>query len=302
MKNNERGITLVALVVTIIILIILATVSISMVLGQNGLINRARQAREMTINEQTSENGIYGQGEDYINSYLTGTTSSTISSNPTNPTTTYTAYTLGQEVTVGGEKFFVIEENDTTSKNTITLITKYNLNPSSNTQLNANNTTTTFPFCIFSIAEGKPYWYETGETSSKYPYDLNGVESEKATAYNKAVSYGLSKGGQGRLLTLSEAERLLLVSENIQKIINGQDYAQNPVESENYLRYWLGTAMNGDDPYCAMVNGWMGADSICIDYLPVGKDEGFVDENSFYVEDTCVGVRPVITVSKSLVS
>ena len=70
MLKGQKGITLVALVVTIIILIILATVSISMVLGQNGLINRARQAREMTINEQDNENAIYGQAEDYVDNYI----------------------------------------------------------------------------------------------------------------------------------------------------------------------------------------------------------------------------------------
>ncbi len=38
-KNlNERGITLIALVITVVILIILATVSINVVLGEGGLI------------------------------------------------------------------------------------------------------------------------------------------------------------------------------------------------------------------------------------------------------------------------
>ena len=50
MKNivNRRnsGITLIALVVTIVVLIILATVSINAVLGQNGIIGKAKQAKE----------------------------------------------------------------------------------------------------------------------------------------------------------------------------------------------------------------------------------------------------------------
>lgn len=45
MKNN-KGITLIALVVTIIVLLILAGVSIAMLTGQNGILNRAREARE----------------------------------------------------------------------------------------------------------------------------------------------------------------------------------------------------------------------------------------------------------------
>ena len=43
MKNN-KGITLIALVVTIIVLLILAGVSIAMLTGQNGILNRASQA------------------------------------------------------------------------------------------------------------------------------------------------------------------------------------------------------------------------------------------------------------------
>ncbi len=46
MKKN-KGVTLVALVVTIIILILLAGVSINLTLGENGLINKAKQAKEM---------------------------------------------------------------------------------------------------------------------------------------------------------------------------------------------------------------------------------------------------------------
>ena len=47
MKNN-KGITLVALVITIIVLLILAGVSISMVVGENGVLNRATNAAEKT--------------------------------------------------------------------------------------------------------------------------------------------------------------------------------------------------------------------------------------------------------------
>ena len=43
MKNN-KGITLIALVVTIIVLLILAGVSIAMLTGQNGILNRGQEA------------------------------------------------------------------------------------------------------------------------------------------------------------------------------------------------------------------------------------------------------------------
>ena len=45
---EERGITLVALVITIVILIILATVTINAAFGEGGIIKRAQQAKELT--------------------------------------------------------------------------------------------------------------------------------------------------------------------------------------------------------------------------------------------------------------
>ena len=54
-KNRQKGITLIALVVTIVVLIILATVSVNAVLGNNGIINRAQKARDSYSNSQKSE-------------------------------------------------------------------------------------------------------------------------------------------------------------------------------------------------------------------------------------------------------
>ena len=48
MLKNNRGITLIALVVTVIVLLILAGVSINMLTGQNGILNRASEAKENT--------------------------------------------------------------------------------------------------------------------------------------------------------------------------------------------------------------------------------------------------------------
>ena len=54
-KNRQKGITLIALVVTITVLIILATVSVNTVLGDNGIIKRAQKARDSYQNSSTSE-------------------------------------------------------------------------------------------------------------------------------------------------------------------------------------------------------------------------------------------------------
>lgn len=53
--KKQKGITLVALVVTIIVLIILAGISISLVLRENGIINLAQKARENYIDSETQE-------------------------------------------------------------------------------------------------------------------------------------------------------------------------------------------------------------------------------------------------------
>ena len=47
-KNKQRGITLIALVVTIIVLIILAGVSINMLIGDNGIITQSQTAKSKT--------------------------------------------------------------------------------------------------------------------------------------------------------------------------------------------------------------------------------------------------------------
>ena len=54
MKNN-KGITLVALVITIIVLLILAGVSISLVVGENGVLSRATGAAEKSKRSQMKE-------------------------------------------------------------------------------------------------------------------------------------------------------------------------------------------------------------------------------------------------------
>ena len=53
--KKQRGITLVALVITIIIIIILATVAINFLFGENGLITRAQQAAQMSDIENVRE-------------------------------------------------------------------------------------------------------------------------------------------------------------------------------------------------------------------------------------------------------
>ena len=71
MKNN-KGITIVALVVTIVVLLILAGVSINLVLGNNGVISKAKEAE--TKSGEASENDLNGMNRliDKMESLLGG--------------------------------------------------------------------------------------------------------------------------------------------------------------------------------------------------------------------------------------
>lgn len=74
MFKKENGITLVALVVTIIVLLILAGVAISLTVGNNGLFTRAQNAantwRQAEKNEADTMNGAVTQYDSIYNQYF----------------------------------------------------------------------------------------------------------------------------------------------------------------------------------------------------------------------------------------
>lgn len=85
MKNN-KGITLIALVVTIIVLLILAGVSIAMLTGQNGILNKASQASYESKLSNAAESMSYNVTEaitaHYNKKYVDGTTDTTAEETP----------------------------------------------------------------------------------------------------------------------------------------------------------------------------------------------------------------------------
>ena len=56
MKTNDKGITLIALMVTVIVTIILAGVALNAAVGENGLIQQAKERKEEVKTEQTKTN------------------------------------------------------------------------------------------------------------------------------------------------------------------------------------------------------------------------------------------------------
>ena len=75
LKNKqERGITLIALVVTIVVLLILAGVSISLVLNNNGVISKAKDAKNQYAEAQTNDEKQLNEVSDWIDTKVGDTT------------------------------------------------------------------------------------------------------------------------------------------------------------------------------------------------------------------------------------
>ena len=75
MKNkNQKGITLIALVITIIVLIILAGISINLLFGDNGIINKAKNAGEVSEKADIEEKLKLAYSSVVIDKYVDGIT------------------------------------------------------------------------------------------------------------------------------------------------------------------------------------------------------------------------------------
>ena len=73
-NKQEKGITLIALVVTIVVLLILAGVSLSLVLNNNGVISRAKEAKNRYAEAQTNEEKQLNEVSDWIKEAVGDTT------------------------------------------------------------------------------------------------------------------------------------------------------------------------------------------------------------------------------------
>ena len=75
LKNKqEKGITLIALVVTIVVLLILAGVSISLVLNNNGVISKSKDAKNQYAEAQTNDEKQLNEVSDWIDTKVGDTT------------------------------------------------------------------------------------------------------------------------------------------------------------------------------------------------------------------------------------
>ena len=281
--KNEKGITLVALVITIIVLLILAGVTLSMVMGNSGIFGKANIAKEQTqlsnaeetirlavlenkvksvsgdadaltndtlkteIGKKLTEQGYtvsgstvtyYGDKTIDIESYL-------------DKETTYTAYNVGDQVTVGGEKFYVIKASSA-SEEKVTLLAEKNIDT---TTLKQSDTANSISFANTN------YW----SSETVYPLNLNNYSSssiKETDAISIAKRYGTEKGGIGRLITYDEIN---LLPENL----------------KGNKSFWCGTAYSNSTVW---------------NYAGTSLTQ-FSVPSSYMV----AGVRPVIEISKSLI-
>ena len=72
--SNQTGITLIALVVTIVVLLILAGVSLNAIFSENGIIKRAKDAQNRMNNAQESDLNALNDLDKWIDNQVNGTT------------------------------------------------------------------------------------------------------------------------------------------------------------------------------------------------------------------------------------
>lgn len=100
-NKEEKGITLVALAVTIVVLVLIAGVNINLVLGDNGIVKKAQEAREKTEEAKANEENDFAGWNDSIDKILDD------SDNDANKMAKYFTYTVNEdtkEATVTGVK------------------------------------------------------------------------------------------------------------------------------------------------------------------------------------------------------
>lgn len=182
------------------------------------------------------------------------------------------SHEIGDEVTVGGEQFYILEWDN--NCDTVNLISKYNLNTAGTAQQNAAYGTTA---CAFSSTN---YW-SSSFTSS--PFNLNDFIGYTATdAIGKAKSYGRSKGAvSSRLLSYEEANALK--SKELSNAKIKSMYRGNANTTDGFLSYWLGSASSAGHVWVVY-----GLEGRLLTY--------------YFGNGSNYGVRPVITVLKSKIS
>ena len=199
-KRTQKGITLIALVVTIVVLLILAGVSLNAIFSENGLINRAKDAQNKM--NQATQNDLIGLNElDKLISSLTDkTTEETVPK--------IAMFDTGKKVR---DKMYNLMPEGTISKVSnyscnvsIDAIEKYNGVPDLTKLTEAN---------IVSLGESSfpiYMWAEkSGKTEIRNPVGMKGLTAEGDNDSSKKVE-------TGKIYWWSESDSVYLNSDSAQ--------------------------------------------------------------------------------------
>ena len=123
LKNS--GITLNALIVTIIILLVLAGISIAMISGENGILNKAKIAKEESNAGEIEEQNRLGKYNESIDSYTTrsgstGTTKTVLWEGSAQALGTYT-FTNSSDDVINYDEVLIEYAQGNTGKHSIIL-------------------------------------------------------------------------------------------------------------------------------------------------------------------------------------
>ena len=290
--KNEKGITLVALVITIIVLLILAGVTLSMVMGDSGIFGKANSAKEKTQLSNAEETIKLAVLENKVKSvsgdaaltneklkeeiakklteqgYAVSGSTVTYYGDKTIDIENYLekdlTYNVGDKVMVGGENFYVIKASST-SEEKVTLLAEKNIDTTAMAQSDSANT------IAFSSTN---YWGRIEGIT--YPYNLNNTATSANTdAIAIAKAYGTTKGVEGRLMTVEEVV-----------VLGGDKEKYSTMNCPSWINlsaFWLGSASEADSAWS--VYGYYG--------YSLGYNN-FSNTNNW-------GVRPVVEISKDLI-
>ena len=292
MKVSKRGITLIALIITVIVLLILAGTAVSIAINGGDIFNKATEAKEGWNAKVAEEEQNIIETLQLANGIITGNNGGA----PTPAQTTYPAYTVGQRVSIGTEEFYVLEDSDNT-QSTVTLLAKYNLNQAGTEQ--APNASYEDTACAFSST----YYWEAVDNAfedwvNSYP-SLNNISGysdgdamAKAKNYAKLVTNDASNN-TGRLPLDDDFTREMSAEMTKGEGINGN--RQGEGSSDYFLVYWLGDSADDGEIWFRY-----GTNSLFTDNMSGTGTTGY---DGLYHNDTLyIGVRPVLTAPKTIVT
>ena len=180
--KQEKGITLIALVVTIVVLLILAGVSISLVLNNNGVISKAKDAKNQYAEAQANEEKHFNEVSDWIDTKVGDTTGGGSDYDPASDGVPIPA----GFVYVGGTKASGLVISDATADKE-----KYKGQTTVGTDL-VGNQFVWIP--VDNIADYKRTWYTESGSLSNYSENL--PEDEKTSVEtNKGYYIGRYEAG-----------------------------------------------------------------------------------------------------------